>query len=357
MSATPARASRLVAASVAVYQTLLLLYPRRFHAQFAEPMALVFGDACRAAAREGRSPALARLWLATLADLLVSALAEHAEHLKEVPMTEQRSLSRAAGLAGLIGGALLLFYGAIGLLTLINMVTPEQAFYHTVLYDTRSALFLPVSWAPTLVAPLAWVCALVLIWGLTAWLALRGGWGAWLAGGVALLGALMGFLGSLSLVIGSWNSWYYWHASATAFESLIMGDPLPYLAALDIFGRMVVGVGLLGLALTSWRTGQAKVSLIVVAFLGALALIPYLYLYLAGPAIILRALPTGTQYGGMLPWTPFSLPFPAAWPLNVALWSVDTAFALVWGLGLLALGRRFLGGAVARAVRQAPALA
>lgn len=356
MSGAFPRAARLVAASTSVYSVLLLLYPRPFRERFAEPMALAFHDACRATARAGGAPALARLWLATLGDLLVSALAEHSQHLKEEPVMEQHSLSRAAGLAGLIGGVLLLFYGAIGLLTLVNVVMGDQTIYNRALFDTRSALFLPISWAPTLVAPLAWLCAIVVLWALTVWLAPRSGWGVWLVGGVAMLGALMCFVGTFSQVIGGWNSWYYGHDMSYTYQSLLAGDPTPYLASLDLFGRMLLGVGLLALVVVAWRSAS-KGLLIIPLILGAVALLPHLFLYLAGPAAILRNVPIGTRYGGQVLWTPFSLPFPAGLQLNVALLAVDALFALVWGLGLLALGSGFLRRGAAAVAHPAPALA
>ena len=247
MSATPARTERLVTASLRVYQTLLLLYPPRFREAFAEQMALTFHDACRDATRAGGLPDLAHLWSVTLGDLLTSALAEHTERIEEAFVMEQHTLSRAAGLAGLIGGALLLLYAAISILAIGTYLAPNDTFYTSTLFDTRSALFLPVSWAQTMVMPLVWICAMVVIWGMIARFAPRGGTAVWLVGVATLLGAIMCFLGNVSQIIGGWNSWYYGHDTFFTYQSQLSGDPTPYLASLDLFGRMLVGAGLLAL--------------------------------------------------------------------------------------------------------------
>jgi hypothetical protein len=56
---------------------LLHLYPADFRRDYADELTLLFGDLQRAAATQG-APALARLWLAVLLDLLVTALSERA---------------------------------------------------------------------------------------------------------------------------------------------------------------------------------------------------------------------------------------------------------------------------------------
>ena len=356
MSVASARTQRLVAASLTVYQTLLLLYPRRFRETFAEEMALTFHDACRDAVRTGGLPDLARIWWVTLGDLLASALSEHTERIEEALMMEQHSLPRAAGLAGLIGGALLLLYAAINILAIGNILVLYYNNSNSIaLFDTRSALFLPVTWAPTLVMPVVWVCAIVVIRGMIAQFAPHGGRAVWIAGAVTLLGALMCFLGTLSLIIGNWNSWYYNHDMSSNYQMQLSGDPRPYLASLDLFGRMLVGAGLLALVVVAWRLAPKR-FLTIPLILGAVALLPHLYLYLAGPTAILQAVPAGDNFGGRLIWTPFTLPWPAVFPYPWTILIIDSLFALVWAIGLLLLGRGYLRGGQAAATQPAPAL-
>lgn len=352
MSATQTYPARFVNASLAIYQALLLLYPTPFRDAFAAQMSQTFGDSLRAAARRGGLPGIARLWRITLPDLLITALAERYE---EITPMEQHALPRAAGLAGLIGAALLLVYAVFGILLLGNIASNQGAVYSRLLFDTRSPLFLPVSWAQTMAMPLAWVCIIIAICMLCVSLARRGGALVWAAGSVALVGALMCLLGSLSLVIGSWNSWYYWHSAAAAYFSQVSGQPLPYLAGLDLFGRMVIGLGLLALPLAAGRSAASHRMTALLLILGVTALLPYLYIYLAGPGAVLATLPPGTRFGGQLPWVPFSLPSPTGF-FPTMLQAIDTGFALVWGLSWLLLGWRWLREGSAAAPQPAPVL-
>lgn len=354
MSVTSARTQRLVAASLTVYETLLLLYPPRFREAFAEEMARTFRDACRDAARTGGWPGLARVWWITLGDLLTSALSEHTERIEEALMMEQGSLPRAAGLAGLIGGALLLLYAVISLLAIGTYLAPNDTFYTSTLFDARSALFLSVSWAQTMVMPLVWICAMVVLWGMISRFAPHGGAALWLVGAVTLFGALKCFLGTVSLIIGGWNSWYYGHDTYFTYQSQLSGDPTPYLASLDLFGRMLVGAGLLALVVVAWRLAQKR-FLAIPLVLGAVALLPHLYLYLAGPTAILQAVPAGDHFGERLIWTPFTLPWPAVFQYPFSILLIDTVFALVWAIGLLLLGRGYLRSGQAAATQPAPA--
>jgi hypothetical protein len=354
MSATNAHPVRLVNASLALYQALLLLYPARVRQRYGAQLAQTFRDSLRAAARRGGLMGIAHVWRVTLGDLLITALAEHYE---EITVMEQHSLPRAAGLAGLIGAALLLFYGAIGLLLLLSGVIHPTVFYEAWLFDARSPLYLPVTWAPTMVMPVAWVGVIVAIWALCVSLARRGGKAVWVAGGVALTGAVMCLLGSFSLIIGSWNSWYYWHTAVVAYESQVSGDQLPYLAGLDIFGRMIVGLGLLALPLIARRSDLSRRVVALLLVLGATALLPHLYIYLAGPQAILNMLSPGSRWGGgQLPWVPFSLPSPKGWFFPVVIMMADTGFALAWGICWLLLGWRWLRQERAAAPQPAPAL-
>ena len=61
-----------------VYRVLLLAYPTEFRNAFRDEMIQTFSDCYRAKRGEGVGEIL-RLWVHTLADLLVSAVKEHNE--------------------------------------------------------------------------------------------------------------------------------------------------------------------------------------------------------------------------------------------------------------------------------------
>jgi hypothetical protein len=90
-----------------LYAALLHLYPRPFHAAYAQPMRLTFQDACRAAFRRGGVGGLLALWLPTLLDLLRSALAEWARQ-GELTMLRERLMAWAGPLTILVGALWLL---------------------------------------------------------------------------------------------------------------------------------------------------------------------------------------------------------------------------------------------------------
>jgi len=353
MSAAPTRPQWLVSASLALYRALLLLYPARFRRIYGAQMTQTFRDTLRAAAQRGGLAGMAHVWRVTLGDLLITALAEQFEEI--TVMEQEHSLPRAASLASLIGATLMLVYGAFGLLLVLYMLD-ENIFYGAWFFDTRSALYLPANWAPTLVMPAAWVCVIVAMWALCVSLPRRGGAAVWVAGAVALIGAVMGLLGSSSLLMGSWNSWYFGHDAPGAFSGQLIGNPLPYLAGLNLYGRMIVGLGLLALALIAWRGAASGRTIAILLILGAVALVPHLYIYLAGRSAFLALVPPGAHYSMPMPWTPFTLPFPAGWSFPVYLNVMDTGFALVWGICWLLLGWRWLREGRAVATQPAPAL-
>lgn len=341
MSATrarPERERRQVSISLAFYQMLLLLYPARFRRAYGAQMAQVFRDSCRAAVERGEFSAFAHVWLVTLGDLVVTALAEHYE---EVISMEHRSLSRAAGLAGLIGGTLLLLYGAIELLYWAALYSGAETLAN-LLFQPRYPGLPWLPWALAMSVPLSWACFIVAIWGLAAHVTQRGGAGAVVGATIALVGAALGLIGSVSFVLGGWGSWYTAPDLGISHFNQLTGNQLPYLGALDLFGRLVVGLGLvtLALALLLRRGATPRRVVWLTLALGASALLPYLYIYLATPGAVLAALPAGTQYGGRLPYTPITLPFPFASGANLLLVfaMLEAGFALVWGVCWLALG-------------------
>jgi hypothetical protein len=250
----------------------------------------------------------------------VTALAEHYE---EVIVMERRSLARAAGLAGLIGAALLLLYGLVEPLSL--------------------AIFRPwLYWAQILIIPVSWVAIAVSMLGLYALLAQYHGARVWLAGALALLGACLGLIGGVSIALAQWGSTLALDLATVHFNQLT-GEPLPYLSAFDLYGRMLVGLALLLTPLLFQRAAALRLVTAIIVALGLVALVPYLYLSLAVPNYIHAFIPNYGVYPP-LPRYPFTLPMPWFDHLGLVLVSVETAFALIWGVGLLLLGIRFLRG-------------
>jgi hypothetical protein len=95
-----------------VYGWLLRFYPAELRARFSDEMVQLFSDQLRDA-RSGRAPAgPTRTWLRTLGDLAVTAASEHARRDRTVAhslaTTSPSTASRVLGLAGVLGGAVLL---------------------------------------------------------------------------------------------------------------------------------------------------------------------------------------------------------------------------------------------------------
>jgi hypothetical protein len=94
------------------YRWLLHLYPAEFRARFEDDLVQLFGDRLRDARSSGASGGVVVTWLRTLADLVMTAASEHARRDRTVaqslPATSPSTASRALGLAGILGGAVLL---------------------------------------------------------------------------------------------------------------------------------------------------------------------------------------------------------------------------------------------------------
>jgi hypothetical protein len=94
-----------------VYRGLLHLYPAEFRARFSDEMVQLFGDQLNDARIGGAPGGAARTWLRTLGDLAVTAASEHARRDRTVAHSLAAApsiASRALGLAGILGGAVLL---------------------------------------------------------------------------------------------------------------------------------------------------------------------------------------------------------------------------------------------------------
>ena len=95
-----------------VYRRLLRFYPAAFRARFADEMVQLFSDQLRDARSDGAPTAAAGTWLRTIGDLVTTAASEQlrrdrtvAHSLSSAPPSTS---SRLLGLAGILGGAVLL---------------------------------------------------------------------------------------------------------------------------------------------------------------------------------------------------------------------------------------------------------
>ena len=95
-----------------VYRWLLHVYPAQFRARFEGDLVQLFGDRLRDARSSGASGGVVVTWLRTLGDLVMTAASEHARRDRTVahslPASSPSTASRALGLAGILGGAVLL---------------------------------------------------------------------------------------------------------------------------------------------------------------------------------------------------------------------------------------------------------
>ncbi len=170
----PAPASRASHASqAAVYRRLLGLYPSGFRAQYADEMVHLFEDQLRDARAGGAPAGIVRTWLRTLGDLAVTAASEHARRDRTVAhsMTLAPSVgTRALGLAGILGGAVLLAAFVVDIAPELNVVRLVLfnlgAIAIAVAVHRRQAsaarLLSPASAVPVIVAN-AWYIAMVVL--------------------------------------------------------------------------------------------------------------------------------------------------------------------------------------------------
>lgn len=99
------------AGSERFYRRLLRAYPAEFRARFTDDMVQLFGDQLRGARDGGSAGASGRVWLRSLGDLAVSSAAERIRRDRNVAHTlaaAPSSFNRVLGLAGIVGGAILL---------------------------------------------------------------------------------------------------------------------------------------------------------------------------------------------------------------------------------------------------------
>lgn len=98
----------IVALSVRLYKRLLVAYPTRFQEKYGSDMVDVFRSCCLRAVRQAETKGMLRLWAITLVDLIQSVLLEHTKN--EVYMKNELKPEdiRLAGSALIAGGVLIL---------------------------------------------------------------------------------------------------------------------------------------------------------------------------------------------------------------------------------------------------------
>jgi hypothetical protein len=95
---------------LSLYSILLLAYPRQFRRQYGSQMSLLLLD-CQRQARN--TPAVFRLWLRALMDLVKTVPVEHLQNMRE----ENGFMSKLQTNLVAIGGCVLLIIGAMLLLS------------------------------------------------------------------------------------------------------------------------------------------------------------------------------------------------------------------------------------------------
>lgn len=109
MNKTLAREGKIL---LSVYSILLLAYPQEFRQQYGSQMVLLLLDCQRNASNR---PALMRLWLRTLVDLVRTAAGEHLQNMRKENRFMNKLRTNLIAIGGclviIIGAALLLNYG------------------------------------------------------------------------------------------------------------------------------------------------------------------------------------------------------------------------------------------------------
>ena len=175
----------IVAFSVKVYQLLLIAYPTKFQHEYGSEMLQVFQDCCLRTVRQGGTNGIVRLWVATLLDLVQSVISEHSQ--KEVQMKKEMKPEdiRMAGWALIAGGVMFLI---------------SMSFL--VMRD-------PSLWAVSFLL-IVYISMPLLVVGL---LGLRTRYGEKVGGvgkNILLMGAILGPLTSLIVLVGNFLSGWMW---------------------------------------------------------------------------------------------------------------------------------------------------
>jgi hypothetical protein len=294
MSATRSRAERLVALSLAIYEALLLLYPRRFRHVYASDMAQVFRDSLRAATRQGGIAGLARVWRVTLGDLVVTALAERTERMEQDMKIARSALYRAAGLISLLGVAVWIL--GLAWLTLDTMLFSQ-----------------PLAPITFILLQAKWGFFAIGFIGLFAWLSARRGALVWLPGVVALAALLVMLAGGL---YWNWASQVLVGAIQTGSVQVVnlaatsaVNQQVDYYA----YAAMNLGFPVLGLALlvAGWMiraTPGLRGASRALLLMGAISAVYYFFTDMGAPSLL-----RNTGMPGILGMLAGMLVFTAVW--------------------------------------------
>ncbi|HET9111439.1 MAG TPA: hypothetical protein VFN78_11480 [Ktedonobacterales bacterium] len=294
MRGSPQSPEWLTRLSLAVFRTLLLLYPARFRRVYGQQMALTFRDACRDAVRQRGLGGLAQVWRMTLGDLIMTAISERLE--QDMSRTSL-ALYRTSGLAGLIG---------IGAWILEPVITSVVA-----ALSHMPGADVPLS--ATMLVTTGWLFFVVGFIGLYAWLAKRCGALIWLPG-LALIAIL------LVLVVATLYYTYNSQIGVQRFGNTtvvnlsaaqVVNQQLDYYA----YAAMNLAYPALGLALfisgaLAWRAEPRFVGR-ALATMGALGMLYYFFTDMGAPSLLRN---TGTP--GMLGMAAGALAFFGVWLIN-----------------------------------------
>ena len=257
-----------------LYRSLLRLYPTEFRARFGDEMVQLFGDQLRDARTGAAGGGMARTWLRTLGDLLVTAVTEHAR--RDRTMAHSLTIAptratRALGILGIVGGLFLVsgyvFFIPGTFNTIRILFFDLGAIAIAVQFVRRQGTAVPrlVLAAATLVVVVnAWNIAMLLLsvgrpqlpdgdpqFRLVGFFAQAAVWLAAAAfGAVALRYQVGSRLGALVLAIGSVLA-----VSGIDRIGLVGGDLAWFFGPLAAFGAMMHGLGwiLLGIDVATRR--------------------------------------------------------------------------------------------------------
>jgi len=200
----------IITVSAKVYRTLLLAYPTKFQQEYGSQMVQVFQDCCLRAVRRGGTNGMLKLWVVTFFDLIQSVISEHVH--KEIEMKKEMKPEdiRKAGRALIAGGVVLLIATSFLMMRY------------------------PSIWAVSFLL-IVYISMPLLVVGL---LGLRNRYGEKVGGfgkNILLVGAILGPLTSLIVLLGNFLSGWMWlscHAVLIACLALfgfvaLYKSPLP----------------------------------------------------------------------------------------------------------------------------------
>ncbi len=266
MAASPSRGA--ISASDRLYRLLLVAYPPSFRRDYGAPMAQLFRDCRREAARRDGRRGVAWVWLNTLRDLVASAFVER---LAQVARTSRSNWIRWSGAASILAGALW-----IVALPALGEVLPQisHAGGHVLIAITALLSLLALAGAyarcagPSgragksgLVLGLLGTALVTLgnflegLWGIGV------GWGLFMLGMLALFVGLLVFSGAVlrAGVLPRWSVWPFVMSAATLLSLLLVSMTFNISASesssfnlLPLLLLSVFGLGWMALGYVLW---------------------------------------------------------------------------------------------------------